>query len=68
MMWYLLKIKATGLAETVHVYNPSYLGGGGRSAATRGQPQANVRPHLKNKLKQKQVGVVAEMVEHLTSK
>jgi hypothetical protein len=45
----------------VHTYNPKYMGGQGRRLTVQGQPPEKARLYLKNKLKQKGLGGVAQV-------
>jgi hypothetical protein len=50
----------------VHTCNPRYSGGRDRRTADQGQPQAkSIRPYLKNILKAKKAGAMAQVVEDL---
>jgi hypothetical protein len=52
----------------VHTCNPNHLGGKSRRIVVQSHLGQRARPHLKNKLKAKGLGGVAQMVDHLNSK
>jgi hypothetical protein len=51
------EILSPGPKMAAHFCNPSSLGGRDRRIVVRGKPDKNTRPYLKNKLKQRGLGV-----------
>jgi hypothetical protein len=63
LIFQLMKSERTSMVA--HACSPSYTGDEGKRIIVQGMPCAKVGSYLKNKLKQKGLGGMAQVVKHL---